>query len=63
MTSSYLCCASGVGLRLRPQLLPSVAGRVLRPAAAEEESLCRDGTERRQAQLLHSLLLRMLQIS
>lgn len=52
----------GVGLRLRPQLLPSVPGCVLCPAAAKEESLCRDGTKRGEAHLLYSLLLRMLHL-
>lgn len=44
-----LCCISftaGVGLRLCPQLLPSVSGCVLHPAAAKEESLRRDWTKR-----------------
>lgn len=48
---------TGVGLRIRPQLLPSVFGCVLYPAVAKEESLCRDRTKRRKAHLLHSLLL------
>lgn len=48
---------TGVGLRLRAQLLPPVTGCVLRAAAAQEEPLCRDGPECRQAQLLHALLL------
>lgn len=52
----------GVGLRLRPQLLPSVPGCVLYPAVAEEESLCRDGTKRGKAHLLYSLLLCMLHL-
>lgn len=60
-----MCCAlvtPGVGLRLRPQLLPSVPGCVLCPAAAKEEPLCRDGTKRGEAHLLYSLLLRMLHL-
>lgn len=40
-----LFLTAGVGLRLCPQLLPSVTGCVLHPAAAKEESLCRDRTK------------------
>lgn len=49
--------AAGVGLRLRPQLLPSVPGCFLRAAVAEEEPLCRDWTKCCEAQLFNSLLL------
>ncbi|XP_014861311.1 PREDICTED: protein myomaker isoform X1 [Poecilia mexicana] len=49
--------AAGVGLRLRPQLLPSVSGRVLRAAAAQEEPLRRVGRKRCKDHLLDALLL------
>lgn len=49
-----------MGLRLCPQLLPSVPGCFLCAAAAEEEPLRGDGTKRRQAQLLNPLLLCMM---
>ena len=47
----------GVGLRLRPQLLPPVPGCVLCAAATQEEPLRRNGSKPGQAELLHPLLL------
>lgn len=60
MTCSFT--PAGVGLRLCPQFLPCVTGCVLHSAAAQEEPLCWDGTQRSQTQLLHPLLLCMMHL-